>query len=517
MVGIARRAFLEMGLVALAAPAWARRRTVADVLVYGATASGVMAAIAAAREGSSVILLEASRHVGGMLTGGLSATDKGNVDVIGGLTRAFFVQAGRHYGLPVAWQFEPSLGSAILKEWLRDHDVIPLLGDPAEGVELEGREIRRVRCASGAVYEARTFIDASYEGDLMALAGVKHIIGREGRDTYGEQLAGRLEFSVHDQFWTPVNPYDAAGNLLPLVGTGDSGTPGAGDHRVQSYNYRICVSSDAANRLSFPQPPGYDSDYFALLARYLQNPGKELSVKDILMPVGIHGSKLDLNNNGPISTDYLGASDRYPNAGWAERARIAEAHRRYNLGFLYFIANDRSVPARLRDELNQWGLARDEFATTGNFPPQLYVREARRLIGDYVMTQRDVQSEIAKPDSIGMGSFPIDSHHFQRIASPVGAVINEGFMVTLLTKPYQLPYRCMTPKRGDCSNLLVTICCSASHVAYSTIRMEPQYMILGEAAGIAAAQAARSRAPVQSVDVTAVRARLASQGQVLQH
>ncbi len=516
MGGIARRTVLEMGLVAMATPAWARRRTVADVLVYGATASGVMAAVAAAREGSSVILLEASHHVGGMLTGGLSATDKGNVDVIGGLAREFFVQAGRHYGLPVTWQFEPSLGLAILKKWLRDHDIRPLLGDPAEAVEMEGREIRRIRCASGAIYEAKTFIDASYEGDLMALAGVKHIVGREGRDTYGEPLAGRLEFSVHDQFWTPVNRYDAAGNLLPLVGTGNSGTPGAGDQRVQSYNYRICVSSDAANRLPFPKPPAYDPDYFALLARYLQNPGKELTIKDILMPVGIYGNKLDLNNNGPISTDYLGASDRYPTAGWAERAQIAEAHRRYNLGFLYFIANDRSVPARLRDELNQWGLAKDEFTATSNFPPQLYVREARRLLGDYVMTQRDVQSDIVKPDAIGMGSFPIDSHHFQRIASPVGAVINEGFMVTLLAKPYQMPYRCMTPKKDDCSNLLVTVCCSASHVAYSTIRMEPQYMILGEAAGVAAAQAARARAPVQSVDVAAVRARLASQGQVLQ-
>jgi len=516
MSGIARRTLLGAGLVTVAAPALARHRTVADVLVYGATASGVVAAVAAAREGSSVILLEAGRHIGGMVTGGLSATDKGNVNVIGGITRDFFVQAGRHYGLPVTWQFEPSLGSAILRQWLRDHDVTPLLGDPAAGVELDGRAIRRVRCASGAVYEAKTFIDASYEGDLMALAGVDHIVGREGRDTYGESLAGRLEFSVHDQFWTPVNPYDAAGNLLPLVGTGPSGTPGAGDRRVQSYNYRICVSSDPANRLPFPRPPGYDAGSFALLARYLRNPGKPLSVNDVLMPVDIHGGKLDLNNNGPISTDYLGESDRYPTAGWPERIRIAEAHRRYNLGFLYFLANDPSVPTALRDQVKQWGLARDEFVATGNFPPQLYVREARRMRGEHVMTQRDVQVDIVKPDAIGMGSFPIDSHHFQRIASPVGAVINEGFMVTMLARPYQLPYRCLTPKKADCANLLVTVCCSASHVAYSSIRMEPQYMILGHAAGVAAAQAARDGGPVQSVDVAAVRSRLASQGQILQ-
>lgn len=513
MATIARRHVLGLGVGAvLATAAWGRERRAVDVLVYGATASGVLAAVAAVREGRSVLLLDPARHIGGMVTGGLSATDKGNIAVIGGLTRRFFAEAGKHYGEPVAWQFEPSVASAIFKDWLRAAGIAPLLAEPIVAVEKTGSRIMAVRTGSGAIYRAAAFIDATYEGDLMAMAGVSHVIGREGQATYGEALAGRVELSTHDQFWAPIDPYDAAGNLLPLINRAPSGAPGAGDRKVQSYNYRICVSCDRANQVPFPKPPGYDPGYFALLARYLGAAGSRASAKDVLMPVDIHGGKLDLNNNGPISTDYLGESWTYPEAKAAERALIAERHRRYNMGLLYFLANDASIPGPLRDEINQWGLARDEFVSSGNFPPQLYVREARRMIGAHVMTQTDVERDVTKADAIAMGSFPMDSHHFQRVASPAGTVVNEGFIIKLLARPYHLPYRCITPQRRQCTNLLVTICCSASHAAYSSIRMEPQYMMLGEAAGLAAALAARERAPVQDMGGPSLRDALAAKG-----
>lgn len=507
-----RRTILKLGVFAPFARAAARS---CDVLVYGATPAGIVAAIAAAQEGLHVLLLEASHHLGGMVSGGLGGTDKGKVEVIGGLSREFFERVGKHYAEPVSWWFEPHIAMKVARDWLREAGIEPRFGEAVELVRKSGSVIEAIRTVSGGVLAAKTFIDASYEGDLMAKAGISYIVGREGQRQYSEPLAGRLEFSTWDQFWTIVNPYDERGNLLPLIHTGDSGKPGAADRKVQSYNFRICFSKDRANQVEFPRPPGYEAARFRLLGRYLENPGKALTLHNVIMLARLPNGKLDVNNNGPVSTDYLGANWDYPEASDARRAEIWESHRRYNQGLLYFLAKDPSVPNHLRDEMNTWGLAKDEFVETDHWPPQLYVREARRLIGEYVMTQADVQESISKPDAVGMGSYNIDSHHFQRIASPVRAVINEGFINDRRVTPYQLPYRCLTPKAAECSNLLVPVCCSASHVAYSSIRLEPQYMILGHAAGVAAAMSVRGRTSVQKVEVAELKKKLQKQRQVL--
>ncbi|MBM3815169.1 MAG: FAD-dependent oxidoreductase [Acidimicrobiia bacterium] len=486
-----------------------------DVAIYGATPAGLVAALAAVREGARVVLLEASRHIGGVVTGGLGATDKGNTAVIGGLALEFFERVGKMYGGPACWWFEPGVAMKVFREWLQEAGVRPVLGEALAQVRKQANRIEAIRTASGREVAAKVFVDASYEGDLIAQAGVSYIVGREGQRDFNESLAGRLEFSTWDQFWTIVNPYGDDGKLLPLIHPGDSGKPGEGDRKVQTYNFRLCLSNDRGNQVPFTEPPGYHPARFTLLARYLANPGRDLTLNHVIMLVKIPNNKLDVNNNGPISTDYLGASWDYPEGDGKRRGEIWEDHRRYTLGLLYFLARDPRVPRHLQEEMNTWGFAKDEFIDSGHFPPQLYVREARRMKGAYIMRQDDVHLTVGKPDSVGMGSYPIDTHHFQRIASPVGAVINEGFIVDRRTRPYQLPYRCLIPKPGECDNLLVPVCCSASHVAYSSIRLEPQYMILGHASGVAAAMCARTGTPVDRLEVPGLQERLREQRQIL--
>lgn len=506
-----RRNLLKLSAIVLAVGAGDRY----DVVVYGATPAGIVAALAAVQEGARVALIEATRHLGVVVTGGLGATDKANTAVIGGMSREFFARVSKIYGEPASWWFEPSAAMKVFREWLQEAGIRPVLGEPLTQVRKQAARIEAIRTASGRDFAAKVFIDASYEGDLMAQAGVSYIVGREGQREFNESLAGRLEFSTWDQFWTIVNPYGDDGRLLPLVNPGDSGKPGEGDRKVQAYNFRLCLSNDRANQVPFPKPPGYDPAQFALLARYLANPGRALTLNSVIMLVKIPNNKLDVNNNGPVSTDYLGASWDYPEGDWKRRGEIWEDHRSYTLGLLYFLAHDPRVPRHLQDEMNTWGFAKDEFVDSQHFPPQLYVREARRMKGAYIMRQDDVCVDLRKPDSVGMGSYPIDTHHFQRIASPVGAVVNEGFIVDRRVKPYQLPYRCLTPKPTECDNLLVPVCCSASHVAYSSIRLEPQYMILGHASGVAAAMSAKAGTPVDRLEAPDLQDRLRRQRQIL--
>ncbi len=483
-----------------------------DVVVYGATPAGLVAAIAATADGARTRVIEPSEHVGGMLTSGLGLTDAGKPRFIGGLSREFFKRIGEHYYEDVYWAFEPHVASKVFASWLGAAGVIVERGHRlVEVVMVEGR-IVSLRTAKRDSISARVFIDATYEGDLLAAAGVSFTVGREGADAYGESLAGVRSESPHHNFDKPISAYTQAGELLPLVGAHSPGDPGDGDSRVQGYNFRLCFSSDPDNRAEFPRPPGYDPRRFELLRSWLlANPDQPL--ESFLLIRKLPNRKWDVNNQGPISTDYIGGSWDYPSAGAARRREIVEDHKRYTQGLLYFLANDREVPREIRSRIQRFGLAQDEFVDNGNWPPQLYVREARRMAGAFVMTQADLQERRTKPDSVGMGTHSIDSHNVQRVATG-GTVLNEGDM-QIGVAPYEIPYRALTPLRGQCTNLLVPVCVSASHVAFSSIRMEPVWMILGHAAGIAASRAAAADVPVQDVEVSWLQARLRQEGQIL--
>jgi hypothetical protein len=501
------------------------RAASADVVVYGATAGGVIAAVSAAREGRSVLLLEPGRHIGGMFTGGLGATDTGVRGGIGGYSREVFDRMRDHYVTKYGkdspqlkecgegFRFEPHVATLTLQKLLDESKIKIHFGERLTAVTTDKKRITSLTASSGTKYAGKVFIDASYEGDLMAAAGVKYHVGRESRAAYGESLAGVQAFSKYHQWPVAVSGKDAEGRLLPFIQATPLGKPGDGDEKVQAYNFRLCMTDRAANRVPVPKPAGYDPERFALLARYLAaNPGVKMG--QLMNPVRLPNGKTDTNNNGPFSSDHIGANWDYPEADAAGRARIWEDHKRYDQGFFYFLANDPRVPAALHKEVNRWGLARDEFTDTGNWPHQLYIREARRMRGAYVMTQADMMKDRTKADSIGVGSYNMDSHHVQRVLDAKGNVLNEGdFQVG--TSPYAIPYRALTPKAEECENLLVPVCVSTSHVAYGTVRMEPVFMILGHAAGVAASLAVTEDTTVRKVPMETLLARLKKQKAVL--
>jgi hypothetical protein len=496
-----------------------------DVLVYGGTASGVIAAVAAAREGKSVRLLEPGQHVGGMVAGGLGATDTGNRAAIGGYAREFFRRVREHYvqkygatseparACSDGFHFEPHVAEAILRAMLQEAKVEVLLGQRLDKLQKTGRHIVSLRALKGDEFAASVFIDASYEGDLMARAGVSYTLGRESRDKYHETLAGAQRRSPSHQWPGPISARGADGKLLPFVQPGPYPEAGAGDKKIQAYNFRLCMTDRKDNQVPFPKPARYDASRYELLARYLaQRPG--LRVGQLMNPVRMPNGKTDTNNNGLFSTDHIGANWDYPEADDATRQRIWQDHVDYTQGFLYFLANDPRVPEALQKEMRTWGLAKDEFLDTNHWPHQLYVREARRMLGVYVMTEADIMTNRTKDDSVGLGSYNTDSHHVQRLADKDGNAINEGdFQVRV--EPYAIPYRSLVPREAECDNLLVPVCMSASHVAYGTIRMEPVYMILGEASGVAAALAVTEKIGVQNVSTQQLVARLKSHNGVL--
>jgi hypothetical protein len=506
-------------LASVAAPAPHR----SDVLVYGGTAGGVIAAVSAAREGLQVILVTPDRHLGGMVSGGLGWTDYGRQQVIGGYSREFFERVGRKYGRPIEWHFEPRVAEAVFDDLVKEAGVRVIRGRLREkrGVLKTGATLSRIVMEDGTTLTARVFVDASYEGDLMAQAGVSYTWGREGIAEYDESLAGVRERTPFHQFRATVSPLDAKGALLPEIAPRSRDEVGAADKRIQAYNFRLCMTRTADNRVPWLRPAHYAPERYELLARYLPalqtSLGRPLRTSDVMKPDLLQNGKTDTNNNGAFSTDYIGGSYEYPEGGYAARARIRQAHVDYIQGFLYFLATDARVPAGLSAEMKEWGLCRDEFVDADHWPYQLYVREARRMIGDYVMSQKDIQTDLTKPDAIGMGSYNSDSHNVQRRPTADGAAVeNEGDMQVPVT-PYQIPYRVMVPRRGQAANLLVPVCFSATHVAYSTLRMEPQYMIIGQAAGVAAKLAIDAKAAVQDVDPEALRAKLRSQGAVFDY
>jgi len=497
-----------------------------DLVVYGGTAGGVITAVSAAREGLKVALLEPGNHLGGMATGGLSRTDFGKKEVIGGYALEFYWRVGRKYDIgryaqDVAWFYEPKVGEQVLREMLQLAGVQVLMRHRLKektGVRKAAGRVAAITMENGAVFEGKMFADCSYEGDLMAQAGIEYTVGREAESQYGESLAGVRDRTPYHQFMVRVSPYDANGKLLPEVDPGPRATPGSGDKKVQAYNFRMILSNDPANRIPFPKPPNYDERRYELFGRLMEatiKKGPAPLLNEVTLIANIPNRKADFNNRGAFSTDYIGRNWDYPDGDYATRARIWQDHVNYTKGFFHYLANNPRVPASLRKEANEWGLAKDEFTDTQNWPHQLYIREARRMVGDFVVTQKDLQTELTKPDVIGMGSYNSDSHNIQRIATPDGAVENEGDM-QVAVKPYQIPYRVMLPKKSQASNLLVPVCFSASHVAYSSLRMEPQYMILGHAAGVAAALALKSGKPVQEISVPELQTKLKAQGAVFE-
>jgi hypothetical protein len=497
-----------------------------DLVVYGGTSSGVMTAYSAAREGLHVVLLEPGGHLGGMVTGGLSATDLGHYTIIGGYARDFYMKAAAHYGIhdldrPENWRSEPHVDEEIFRTMLQDSGVAVRFHERLRehrGVELQGKHLVSITTADGKHWPARIFADCSYEGDLMAQVKVSYTWGREASAEYAEDLAGVRGNTPKHQFLWPLSAYDEHHQLLREIDPGPLAAPGSGDKKVQAYNFRLILTDDPADRLPFPRPPGYDRSRFALMERYLaefpQSMHREPGLRDLTNPVTIPNHKADFNNNGPVSTDYIGHSWKYPEATYAEKAALWQDHLLYTQSFFYFLSQDAKVPASLRAEVNQWGLPKDEFADTDHWPNQLYIREGRRLVGEYVMRQADLQTERTKPDSIGMGSYNSDSHNIQRVAMPDGSVQNEGD-VQVPVEPYEIAYRSILPKRSESENLLVPVCLSASHAAYSSVRMEPQYMIIGQAAGVAAALAVLGHRDVHDVEIPELQQKLREHGAIL--
>ncbi len=495
-----------------------------DVAVYGGSAGGVIAAVAAAREGKTVILIEPGQHVGGMVSGGLGATDVGNRLAIGGYAREFFDRVRDYYKAKYGagsvqfkdcadgFRFEPHVAEHVFRAMLAEHNIQVAHGARLDKVTLEGRKITSITYDKASI-AAKVYIDASYEGDLMAKAKVTYTLGRESRADFNESIAGVQKHSAAHQWPVKVSPFFGDKALLPLVQTGQAAPPGDGDKKIQAYNFRMCMTQRPDQKIDWPRPVGYDARRYELLARYIEKK-PDLQVGQLMNPVKLPNGMTDTNNNGAFSTDHIGANWDYPEATYPVRDKIWQDHIDYQMGFCYFLAHDPRVPRKLQQEINSWGLARNEFTDTNRWPHQLYVRESRRLRGLYFMTQSDIMEHRTKEDSIGLGSYNTDSHHVQRIVGPDGFVLNEGdFQVGV--QPYAIPYRSLVPKREECANLLVPVCMSASHVAYGTIRMEPVYMIMGQASGVAAALALKANVDVQSISVEMLKARLGAQKAVL--
>jgi hypothetical protein len=520
------RHLLAFGLLLLARPAQAAE---ADVIVYGATPGGFCAAIAAAREGAKVVLLEPTAHVGGVNTGGLSFSDSNQTvrSTLLGLfeewhTRIAADYAARGVKLPYdvatkdnsVWTYEPHVAARVTDAMLKEAGVSVLTKQTLEGVEKAGARIVGLR-TSGGMHTAKVFIDATYEGDLMARAGVVWHIGRESRDEYGESFAGRQ----YPKEKLAINGLDANGLPLPFITSLRPGDDQAGEETVMVYSFRLCLTKNPANRVPFPEPQTYDPARFELVRRYfLKYPNAPLPWDLYPLP----GDKFDANNGigKMFSMGLVGEANGWCASDPAGRAKLWEKHKQYTLEFYKFLTTDPAVPAKIRATMAELGLCRDEFPETQHWSPQLYVREGRRMDGRMILTQNDVLKDAQKEDPIAISSFPIDSHDCRRIALPDG-VINEGtiFPVSMPGRrhgyAYQIPYRAITPSASECSNLLVPVALSATHVAYSSVRVEPTWMAIGQSAGVAAALAAKEGVTVQALDYGRLRARLLAQNQVL--
>lgn len=509
--------FLAVSLICTA-PLAAETARSYDIVIYGGTASGVVAAFQASKMGKTTAIIEPTRHLGGMTTGGLGATDIGNKAAIGGLAREFYKRLGKHYGQDEAWKFEPHVAQALIEEMVHESKAAVFLHERLKSVKTDGPRIVSVTTTGGTTLAGKMFIDASYEGDLMAMAGVSYTVGRESNSKYGETLNGVQFGQRHHQFDVPVDAYvvegDPSSGLLPRISPDDPGKHGQGDHRVQAYCFRMCLTQNPDNRIPFPKPEGYDPKQYELLIRYLQKAEAAGLKVPLMNHVTMPNGKTDTNNHGGFSTDNIGYNYEYPDGDWPTRERIIKEHEVYQKGLMWTLANDPRIPERIRKEVGAWGLAKDEFTDNGGWPHQLYIREARRMIGELVTTQHHCEHKETADDPIGMGAYQMDSHNCQRFVKD-GKALNEGDVQVPPAAPYGISYRSIVPRASECQNLTVPVCLSASHIAYGSIRMEPVFMILGQSAATAACMAIDDAVPLQQVPYAKLRERLLADGQVL--
>ena len=528
------------------------KSTTADVVVYGGTSAGVIAAVQVKKMGKSVVIVGPDKHLGGLTAGGLGWTDTGRKEVIGGLSRDFYHRIWKEYQKPGTWKFqkaedyggrgqgtpavdganrtmwifEPSVAEKVFDDYVSEFE-IPVHRDEwldrsGSGVDVVDGRIRTIRMLSGKSFSAKMFIDATYEGDLMAAAGVDFHVGREGKDVYGEEYNGVQTGVLHHGHHfnaipgnKRISPYvvpgDPTSGVLPRISAEPPGEKYAGDHRVQAYCFRMCLTNEPDNRIPFPKPEGYDPKQYELMLRILNAGWRQAFGK--FDPIPNH--KTDTNNHGPMSTDNIGMNYEYPNGSYEKRHEIIAEHEVYQKGWLYFLANDPRVPEDVRKEMSKWGLPKDEFLDNGGWSHQLYIREARRMIGHFVMTENELLKRRPTPQSVGMGSYTIDSHNVQRYITPEGYVQNEGD-IGVKCKPYEIAYGSLIPKKKQCQNLLVPVCVSSSHIAFGSIRMEPVFMILGQSAATAACHAMEDSVAVQDISYDKLRTQLEKDGQVLQ-
>ncbi|RAV05138.1 FAD-dependent oxidoreductase [Paenibacillus sp. YN15] len=490
-----------------------------DIVIYGGTAAGIMAAVQANIMGKSAVVIEPSRRIGGLTTGGLGDTDVGMKEAIGGLSLEFYRRVARKYSQNGAcWLFEPKVALEVLQDFVAEHNIEVVYGERLElkdGVTKQGSKIISIRMESGRVFSGKVFIDATYEGDLMGKSGVSYFVGRESNSQYGETLNGIQPGLELNELPAGIDPYVVKGvpssGLLLRVNPRRGGNIGDGDNKVQAYNFRMCLTNNPANRLEIEKPEGYNEADYEILFRAIEQ-GQSSKFFKLNM---VSADKTDSNNNSGISTDYNGMNHSYPEADYRTREQIWKEHLVYQQGYVWTIQNHPRVPEEIRAVYKPWGLPLDEFTETGHWTPQLYVRESRRMIGDYVVTEHVVRLKDPVPDSIGMGSYAMDSHHTQYYVNEDGHVSTEGGFYVKLKAPYPISYRAIVPKQTECTNLIVPVCVSATHAAYGSIRMEPVFMILGQSAAAAASLALDADGIVQHVKYEQLHSILAQENQVL--
>lgn len=539
----------------------------ADVVIYGGTSAGISAAIQSARLGKSVILIEPTNRLGGLTTGGLGQTDIGNKQVIGGISREFYQNIRTYYNDPAnwtwqlqseymdggqtrteegedaMWTFEPSAALEVYHDMINSPGIRVIYNQRLNretGISKADNSIRSVSMESGESYQGEVFIDASYEGDLMAAAGISYTVGRESNSQYGESLNGvqASEFgqtllgavshnSAHHNFIDGVDPYiiegDPSSGLLPFINEGGPGTEGQGDNGIQAYCFRMTLTNHPENRIPFKKPDDYNELEYELLFRNYEaaeGPLEEMySYGDPLLPwinSGMPNRKTDTNNQKGFSTDFIGQNWDYPEASYEDRERIAERHRRYQQGLMWTLAYHPRIPEEVRERVSQWGTCRDEYEREDGWQQQLYVREARRMISSYVMTQLNCEGIEVVRDPVGMAAYGMDSHHIKRYVNSKGKVSNEGNVEAPVKAPFPISYRSIVPKKEECCNLLVPVCLSASHIAFGSIRMEPVFMVLGQSSALIACLALEEGKAVQDLEYEILKKELIKQGQILE-
>jgi len=520
----------------------------ADVIVYGGTSSAVTTAVQVARMGRSVIIVSPDKHLGGLSSSGLGYTDTGNKEVIGGLAREFYQLIYQHYQDPAAWKwqkqseygnkgqgnpaidgenrtmwiFEPHAAEEAFEKLIEKDNITVYrdeILDRLNGVIKKKGRINSIQTLSGKVFKGKVFVDATYEGDLMASSGVSYHIGREANTVYNEEWNGVQTGILHHghYFKKDIDPFiipgDKSSGILPLISAEDPGIKGEGDSKIQAYCFRTCLTKHEDNRIPFRKPEAYDPSQYELLIRVYDSGWRETFNKFDPAP----NQKTDVNNHGPFSFDYIGMNYDYPEASYEKRKEIIKEHVTYQQGLLYFTANDPRVPAEIREEMNRWGYSKDEFTDNNNWPYNIYVREARRMKGTFVMTENEVLGKSPVPHSVGMGSYTLDAHNAQRYIKPDGYVQNEGDIGVSAKKPYQIDMGSIMPDKEECENLLVSVCVSSSHIAFGSIRMEPVFMILGQSAGTIAAMAVEKKKSIYDLTYDEIKNQLEADGQILEY